>query len=309
VALLLVVAGRAVMLTPEFRRGWQRLVPMTVLVEFAAPADPIRPPFGLGGTTYFGAPPALPATIRGELTEAVWARFGQQKFWGWQGRRFFSRYFDANPVDFRALVSVPERWPIGEPIVAGLKPIPAGMHPYSRLDTRLRRAGGEGGVFSVGVPVLGTLRALEAPTSSIEVELDLLIITTLVHRERLALPCRIGGTPEDFLDRDAAPETTARVREALRPRLILGDEKPVVRVADRSDTQEWRALDLGVAYRVDLVEDGRVLATGAGAAEWDRAVWKDWEEIELEWTGADRPRNVAALKIVITGDPLAAGST
>ena len=306
VALLVVLAGRAVMLTPEYRRGWQRVIPMTVLVELAAPADPIRPPSFVPGTFFSGVTP-VPTSFRRELTEAVWTRFGQQKFWGWQGRRFFSRYFDANPVEFGALVSVPERWPLGEPIVAGLRPIPAGGLTYPRTKTRLRLAKGGNDVVSVGTPVQETLSALEAPTDVLNVELDLILGRLVVHSERLVLPCRVGGTPADFLDQDATTETTALVREALTPRLILGDERPVVRVADRSDTRAWRALDLGVAYRIELVEDGRVLATGAGAAEWDRAVWKDWEEIELEWTGTDRPRAVAALKVVITGDPVAAG--
>jgi hypothetical protein len=321
--LVIVLLGVCIAEVPAYRRGWTALVPATVLALFAPAQDPTPRGafralgFGPGAVTttivngrMVVATPPTPAPaaapIPQQLTDEFWKRLEIRKTRGWQARVFFNRYFRNNPVEFGDFLTVPDRWPVGEPIRVSVRPVLLGSVAGLGIDT----VAGRGSGSEAYAPGTGHVDGVAVPSDEIEVEMRLRYLSLVLYRTTIRLPITVGGSVETFLEQLDDAETTATVREALKPRLMWNAEDPLLLMSDRTGSETWGEIDFGIAYRVELFVGDQLLGVGAGAADWTRPVWKDWDEVRFTWTSGGRERAAATpdqLRVVIHGDPAAAG--
>jgi hypothetical protein len=318
-ALLVFGAGVGVTAIPGFRSGWQTLVPTAALALVAPPQDPSA--FrtlsamslrggnaiitGPGGVLTIGSTaPAPSLTIPETLTDEMWNRVSNPRIAAWLKRLFLRRYLEAHPRDWSSYVDLPDRWPIGAPIFTNVRTVPL----YSGLSTtlRVRLDSGDRWITDPGHAFLDP-----APRAMGQVPLVLELTSSagVLHSETLSVPCLIQGDLSTFLDREDDDTINGRVRAALAPELVWPTSgEPFARVRDRSTLDPWPAITCGLAYTLELRLDNRTLATGAGASEWSRPVWKDWEDIPLTWSpgGLDAARAANdKLTFLVRGDPTA----
>jgi hypothetical protein len=248
-----------------------------------------------------------PAPIPQQLRDEFWKRLETRKTRGWQARLYFGRYFKNRPVEFGDYLNVPDHWPLGVPIRVSMRTVQVGPVAGAGIETIARRAGSEQDAYGNGA---GLIDGTAAETDEIEVEMRLQYMSQVLHRTTIRVPIKVSGSMATFLEQLKDDASNTMVRQAINPRLAWDAEDPVLKVNDRSDNQLWRQIDFGVAYRVDLYLGEQLLGTGAGAADWLRPVWKDWDEIRFAWVEGGRERAAAApeqIRVVISGDPVAAG--
>jgi hypothetical protein len=248
-----------------------------------------------GAVTLGPWPPPEAAGVR--LHREVWARLAQGRFWAWEGRLYMTRVLGANPsVRPGDALTFPHRWPrtVPVPFRGGSPP------PLCTMEVRAQGAdwvsGRADGSFSLDGGASGKAVA--------PLELRLRIAGKIVHTEVFTAHIALSEGYADLLDRLDSPQINRQVLAALRPRLQRDGGAPVLAFNDREAADPWTDLDYGVFFRAAVRGASGALATGAGAADWLRPVWKTEELVRLTPTG---PIPDGPLELVLTGDPAAAG--
>lgn len=322
---LLAVAALATGLVPTLRRGWENAIPSSLLVLIAPPNDSSSGGLNwtaIGGTTFvspagggniviqtpglppvtMAAPPPAPLTPGQRMTNEVWSRLRSGGLWDWQARRFVARYIRTRSLDPAACITLPKRWPLGEPIRARV----ARLSPA--FETAVRRPGmpWQPGKHAEFGPVSG-------PADTLPLEIRLEHGSRPVYRTKVAPAISLRGAVDTFLDPVDSPEANDLVRAALNPRVVIdagegGDPAVHIVVGDRSLSPPWPEIDFGVVFRVEVVAAGRTVGSGQGMAQWSRPVWKDWEEIDMAWIDGGRALAASGdATIIVRGDPALAG--
>ncbi|MGH7132094.1 MAG: hypothetical protein ACREJO_09135 [Phycisphaerales bacterium] len=293
IALVVGLGGWLLYQTPELNRaGWTSLIPTTGLV-YLAPADDyagsLPPPapavqMWSSSATWNSSlvmpapPPATPTpppprTWREQMGDAAWERLSAGKMWRWQSTVFLDRHFAAvhdHPGD---LLRVPSRWPAGSRVPVMVTPTRNGAtYPLSTV-----RGSYNGTTLCLSRPA-------EAP--GVPVLLDLELANEggiVVWKGVVVVPCDIVTTPEECVRPVFDFETSNAVGKALALRLArIGPTITAVYDSDLSKPN-WKDVDCLLGFRLDLVVDNRVVATGRGGVNQRAGMTTAWNEIELFW--------------------------
>ncbi len=323
-AVLLMMAGVVAAAVPAYRDRWQLLVPTTALALIAPAQDPSLglggSPFGRGNTVvpvlsgvpilgraFRGAATGPPASVGEMMTDEFWLRLRAGKIAGWQGRLFVGRYFAAHPHDFSRYITLPRRWPVGVPLLIKTEDMLPASFTDGYITAHVRVLGGTRDVWA---PAIDKVDAIATVRDSVDFEIELRHGRTVVYRTRVSMPCEIRPDDEHLLERVSGEDVDSRVKLALSPQLAWGPKNRGYFVTrDRTSAAKWNVLDMGISFDIELRDGETVLAKGKGAAEWNRPVWKDYEDIETSWEPGGLERAVAGragLTFRVVGNPGAA---
>ena len=322
-AALLMLVSAAIAAVPTYRDGWQRLVPTTALALIAPAEDPSSASINswmratLVSGVVIGPNGAIVrsgsllggqgATIGETLTDELWRRLREGTIAGWQGRAFIKRYLSAHPCDFAGHVAIPDRWPIGVPLLVQTSTMLPASFSENLIATYLRLPGGS---TEIATPDTAHVDAVPTIGEGVEIQIELRRGRMVLYRTSITLPCELRPDDENLLDRVSGEPWDSRVAAALSPKMAWGPTNRGYFVTrDRTSAEKWSVLDLGIAFDIEMREAGKVLARGQGAAEWNRPVWKDWEDIAPEWQPGGLERVIAdkkGLTFHVQGIPAAA---
>lgn len=262
---------------------------------------------GRTGTVTVGAWPP-PKTLPERLHQEMWSRLDAGRVPAWEARVYFRRLIDAKlepkPED---LVQFPARWMADDDLPMRL------ARPVNDFTVQIKLPGGDWmsardwGVRTAGGDIRNSVRFHREPGAAQHVPVAIRYVKADVTLYEQTIPDAVDFVEPigELLDRLDTPEAGSRLAAAIRPRVVLKGGKPVMLFHDRSTGDEWKGIDYGVYFTVQLRLGARLVADGEGHVEWLRPVGLTDEHIALDWVGK-RPSgeelDAGSLELVITGD-------
>ncbi|MDY7108855.1 MAG: hypothetical protein SYC29_09475 [Planctomycetota bacterium] len=336
-ALLLLLAGHALRITPEVReRGWVAAVPTSVLVYVAPVRDDAWEIFDL-----FNSGPLL-GDAKDPLLIELRLRAAQRELTLWQWHVFLDRVFRKHPNSLAQTVETRDQWPAGMPVaVQFFAPWFAFSGDDEDVIIRARLAGTDEPwrerVFGVWggeltreerVPRLGT-----PPSDASEIRLDIeILLGARVSRpsrtspsivDRTAVkriwagqshPIRIAGRIEDVMKSYTTAYADGEILD-LSPNLVRDGEGGLQL---RLRTSSWHlggqedSVDWSLGLAVEVRRDGQPVARAAVLYPMvelgvHATRFASWETFDLEWI-EEPPGQLTQgqWKIVLRGDPAVA---
>lgn len=287
---------------PAWRAGgWTELVPTTALALLAPTDKGSQSTAGLAAWYRLRRPSPLPApTISEQLAVAAWNRVFAGQMPRWQSQYFISRFLHDAHESVVTCVTVPDRWPIGEPI-------PVEVSPPSWLlwgEGRLSLAGGDdvargGGGYVPLVPAV--------PKGPLGLTVEARVSSGVLYSRDVEVPIEIVPDPLVLVSPVDSQEASARVREALRLRIVYSLGRPMILAENRANEPRWNALNFRLGYRIEIVSDGRILATSTGMAGVAPLEWENWCALTIDWNPGGEAivsSHPEAVRLVVTGDPM-----
>ena len=272
-AILAVVAYGVHAVPAYWRAGWAGAVPSSVLALFA-PAVPSKTPFVFPpGVVVAGMPmtPSILSTSQ-RLANELWYRLENNRLARWQSQVFIERYLRSTPLDLARHLQLPARWPLNEAIPGVLTPSRLATLDLVAKDDRRHWSSEK----------LLWFPAQTTRTDGVEILFGYGAGSPAYTTSRL-IPISIDGTREMLLEPLSTPEASNLVRLALAPHLSMEQDKPVLIFHDRSSDSTWSAIDFGLVYTFEVRIGNEVVGSGSGKAKWSTAVWKDWDEMAVDW--------------------------
>lgn len=292
-ALVGLLAGYGVRSVPHYRDdGWVGVIPSSALI-FLAPAGATPAAIGTGaypglaprptvvvnaaGVVTLTAPTPATLSFSEKMEAAAWSRLQAGRLARWQSQVYLERYLRNTGRNPAHGLTLPGRWPVGEAIPGMLKDI-------TPLSTQVRD---QRGLWTGGWRV--TLAGAKASADEVRVELALRA-GRIVYSSTAMHPITITGTRDTFLDRREDPAANDIMRAALAPHLARRDGHVQVIFQDRSESPLWSRISFATYFSFEVRIGDQIVGRGRGAAEWRRPVWKDWEEVAVDWAPGQRER-------------------
>jgi hypothetical protein len=289
-AAVLGAAGVAGISVPALQRGWAAVIPSSILV-YVAPAQGWTPPLPVlrgAPVIWAGRNPLAPAvTFRQSLTRETWERLDKNELAAWQERAFARRILSAGAATLDRAFQVPDRWVRGQKL------------PFRIVPRGLWGLQIESNFTSHTVPVVGD-------SFQIEQTMTLSYATRTILRENVSRKVGIADSWESLLLARTGPDADQAMLAALDPCLVISDGTPTVLVRDRSDAPVWRAVTFAIAADIEVRIGSEIVGRGQARPQWIRTVWKDWDELPIQWAAGaqERLRNEPAT-ITLRGRPVA----
>lgn len=292
--------------------AWPTAIPNQVLL-WIAPARHAPAGINTNGQSPLIVP--TPTSLLGltffeRLTQETWERLADGRLSGSGSAHFVNRVMSNSPYYTPIRwVWMPRRWFIGHPIPISFEPSTAAINvnlsqicPQGQEPQKL-------GFAARQEPYRWTIDPSSITNSAVTLELDLI----LNDRVLLTKPQRVRAPQLVELEQLLPPwdGDASNLPAALDPRLVLGQNGPELRIADRANTPAWDSLDCIVAFTFEILLDDRVLATGSCGSQIGRAVMKNWREPRLHWADhgpADAQAAPDRLELHIRGDRAAAAA-
>jgi hypothetical protein len=308
-ALILFLLSYGAFHTPEYRRGgWVRLVPSTYLAA-AAPTDFVQPPqFTLtrNSTIIPGRNllvPGPPRTLSSKelLAAEAWRRVHAGSMWRWQASWYVGRAVEPARSSWERGISVPPKWAKGVPVPAQVSSLVASQWELAMGNADCRAP--DGPAYDRFIPLPATGRAGE------KAQLRISFVTAHgeVYATTFNSPCVLVQSPLDLMRADNSHAANQAAQLFLDPRLCIIPRGPVtIAIDERSNSRRWKGVTLGLGCRVDVLLSGEVVASAGYAPDWSHELFKNWNELPIQWPRgvADRIRaHPELVRLRVTGDP------
>jgi hypothetical protein len=288
-------------------------VPTTALVIFA----PLEYPrtgtpvaiMGANGRTSFQQSVGDNLSVEEEISKATWEEVLGGALPMWQTRIFVERWMTQQSTRPRDLLSVPARWVRGAdvPIVIRGQWVTTPFGATTVLEAqKLATTGASWGRAMMVEWIPGA-----AGGNSITVPLKIIHSGRILYHRDLQFPIVLVDSDAELLEHLTDDASTALVKRALDVRLVRDEHGVDVVAGDRGDADPWDKIDFGLGFRVDVLFDGTPVGTGAGLVVWDYAVWKNYQEVQMNWVGDGLERVMrepGRSRFIVLGDPGAAGA-
>lgn len=225
----------------------------------------------------------------------------------------FDHYLQSFPKDLSQAIRVCPRWPRDTPILIRNGPPPRllwawGTPTEVSYCVRARSAHGAQDAFHSldglhGVCPLGASMS-EGP---LVLEIEIWYQGRRLWSGTRSFPCKFEGSIGEALAPDSSPVLDDRLRDYLEPRLVhRGLPEPVVAFEDPYVDSRF-GLDTAFGYRIEVLRDDAVVATGIAAHARARMSDSDTTLVHLDWK-EEPPQSLEAntWSIRVTGDAAAA---